>query len=269
MKRLPLWELLVNRGFFPDRETASRWVMTGAVLVNEQRVDKAGTLIKQDADIRIKGIEMPYVGRGGLKLAGALADFGVSAQGRVALDTGASTGGFTDCLLQHGASRVYAVDVGYGQLAGKLRIHPHVVNMERTNIGAIEPDTLQPPPSLATVDLSYLSLRTAIPIVVKLVSPDSDLLCLVKPLFEVDDMQARRTGQLQPELYAGLLQSLAGFVDEQGLYVGGITASPIKGNNGTEEFFLHVKTTPPAHSVDITADIEKAILALNYHKIEA
>src|SRR5690606_896556 len=129
---VPLWQALVDRGFFEDRKTATSWILSGKVLVNGQRGNTAGELIREDAEIYVKGIDLKYVGKGGLKLEGALADFKIDVTGKVSLDAGASTGGFTDCLLQHGASKVYAIDVGYGQLAGRLRQDKRVVNMERT-----------------------------------------------------------------------------------------------------------------------------------------
>jgi len=159
MKKVPITDLLIERGFFPDRKTAESWIMSGKVIVNNERVETSGQRFAVNSEIRIKGLDLKYVGKGGLKLEGALADFHLHVEGIVALDAGACTGGFTDCLLQHGASKVYAVDVGYGQLAGKLRVDKRVVNMERTNIGDVLPERLNPKPTLATVDLSYLSLK--------------------------------------------------------------------------------------------------------------
>jgi 23S rRNA (cytidine1920-2'-O)/16S rRNA (cytidine1409-2'-O)-methyltransferase len=141
VKKVRLWELLVERALFDDPRTAKAWIMAGKVIVEGQRVDKAGHFVSNDASIRIKGLTK-YVGRGGLKLEGALADFGMDVSGQVALDVGAATGGFTDCLLQHEVAKVYAVDVGYGLLAGKLRADQRVVNMERTNISVLSPDQL-------------------------------------------------------------------------------------------------------------------------------
>lgn len=269
LRRQPLWQLLVERGVFPDRDTAVGWVMAGCVLVNNQRIDKPGTLVARDANIRVKGLDMPFVGRGGIKLSGALDDLAVDVAGCVALDTGASTGGFTDCLLQRGARKVYAIDVGYGQLVGKLRADPRVVNMERTNIGDVRPDALIPLPTIATVDLSYLSLRKALPIITKLVAPDSTLVCLVKPLFEVDDPQARRTGRLDPAVYPDLLGGLVDFAEQLGLSVAGVVSSRIQGSHGTREFFLKIHTTAAAQHCDMRAQIAYAVQSLIEEKAEA
>src|ERR1035437_4637696 len=142
MKKIPIWQLLVNKGFFNDKKTAESWIMAGSVLANENRIDTSGQMVYQTDEIRIKGFNQKYVSKGGLKLEGALSDFNINIEGLVAIDAGASTGGFTDCLLQHGASKVYAVDVGYGQLAGKLRIDPRVINMEKVNISNLFSNSL-------------------------------------------------------------------------------------------------------------------------------
>lgn len=255
LKKRPLWELLVHRGLAQDRKTAESFVLAGKVIVGDERADSAGVRVSPDAAVRVKGLDMPYVGKGGFKLEGALRDFGISVAGRIALDTGASTGGFTDCLLQHGAARVYAIDVGFGQLAGKLRADPRVVNMERTNIGDVRCDALQPEPNLASVDLSYLSLRLGIPIVTQLLAPGADLLCLVKPLFEVEDSGARRTGVIaDPAVYETVLRDLAHFANGAGITVSGVTHSHVTGNAGTREFFLWLRT-PDDGIVDGAANI--------------
>lgn len=234
-----LADLLVERGLFADAETASRWVMAGKVLVDEQRVDKPGAAVPAEGAIRIKGKEIPFASRGGVKLAGALDAFGLPVGGRVALDAGASTGGFTDCLLQRGARRVYAVDVGYGQLKGALRADARVVNLERTNIADLRAEALQPRPDLATVDLSYLSLKQAIPTLLPLLQPPGDLVCLVKPLFEVEEAKARRTGRIDdPAAYQRILSGLVAWAEASGLAVLGVTHSPVRGSGGTVEFFL-------------------------------
>lgn len=261
-KRAPLWQVLIEQGYFADRKTATGWVMAGRVLVDDRRVEKAGQPVAVDAAIRVKGIELPYVGKGGLKLAGALQAFGIDPTDRVALDSGASTGGFTDCLLQHGAARVYAIDVGYGQLAGKLRNDPRVVNLERTNLGDVTPESLDPRPSLASIDLSYLSLKQAIPMVARLLAPGGEMLCLVKPLFEVQDAAARRSGRLDdPAVFAGVLSDLAAFCGALGYGVGGVTHSPVTGNSGTREFFLRVKPDEAGVPADLAEQIERAVAA--------
>ncbi|MDU5142609.1 MAG: TlyA family RNA methyltransferase [Paenibacillus dendritiformis] len=224
-----------------DRAQAESLILAGSVFVNGQQAAYAGEPVKADARIAVKGSERKYAGKGGLKLEGALRHFRIDVTGRIALDAGASTGGFTDCLLQHGAAQVYAVDVGYGQLAGRLRQDRRVVCMEKLNIGQLKPTMLQPKPSLVTLDLSYLSLKQAIPIAGALMEPDGQMLCLVKPLFEINDPEIRRTGVIaSPDVYREILRDLVRRVRELGYAPSGVTHSPVTGNRGTREFFLHL-----------------------------
>ncbi len=242
MKKEPVWELLISKGFFEDKKTVDSWILAGSIFVNNNRIDTPGYKVYQTDEIRIKGYDQKYVSKGGLKLEGALLDFHIDTKGIVALDTGASTGGFTDCLIQHGASKVYAVDVGFGQLAGRLRIEPRVVNMEKVNISEVDPDSLLPKPALATVDLSYMSLKTAIPIIANILKNEGELICLVKPLFEVQNSVIRRTGQIDDICtYKELLIELYKYIDGIGHKVIGITHSHVTGNKGTREFFLRIK----------------------------
>lgn len=260
MKREQLWKILVRRGVFPDKDVAARWIMSGKVLVEEQVVDKAGYAVPESAAIRVKDLDKKYVGRGGLKLEGALRDFEVDVTGCVALDAGASHGGFTDCLLKHGAEKVYAVDVGYGQLAGSLRADFRVINMERRNIAEVSAEELAPLPSFAAVDLSYLSLVNAIPKIISLVSSDGLILCLVKPLFEVDDNTARRTGEINGKKpYADILDRLIRFVYEIGQTPVAVARSVINGNRGTHEFFLQVLKRKPGVFRDFLDEINAVI----------
>lgn len=260
MKKLPVWELLIECGYVNNRKSAESLVMAGKVLVDEQRIDFVGERVKFDSKLRVKGAEHKYVGKGGLKLEGALQDFRINVDGMIALDTGASTGGFTDCLIQHGASMVYAVDVGYGQLAGKLRNDVRVVNMERTNIGDVTPSQLNPQPNLAVIDWSYLSLKVGIPIVSKLLNADGQMLCLVKPLFEVDDSEIRRTGVIEnPSLYSLVLRDLVAYIDSVGAFVRGVRHSHVTGNAGTREFFIWISLTEIHDRIDVNGEIEVAV----------
>lgn len=236
----PAWERLVAEGWCGSRDEAARWILAGKVRAGNAPVTTAGQHIPNEQTMHVRGARQPYVAKGGLKLEGALSAFALDVQGKVCIDAGASTGGFTDCLVQHGAQRVYAVDVGYGQLAGSLRMHPAVTNLERTNIGDEALLSLDPAPSLGTVDLSYLSLRKAVPQFALILRGKGDLVCLVKPLFEVDDPAARRSGVLTPDAYQPLLQGLAADFTAEGYAVRGITHSPVTGNHGTLEFFLHL-----------------------------
>lgn len=176
--------LLVERQLAPSRERAQSLILAGKVLVNTERVDKPGKSVNQDSELVVQAQDHPYVSRGGVKLAGAIREFQIEVLDRIALDVGASTGGFTDCLLQHGAQKVYAVDVGYGQLAWKLRQDPRVINLERTNIRYLEPVNLADPIQLVVVDASFISLRLILPKLYELMTTGSQLLALVKPQFE-------------------------------------------------------------------------------------
>jgi len=289
-KRLRLDRLLVERGLFEDEVEAARWVLAGKVIVGGLRVDKPGTPVDATAEVRVKGLDNPYVGRGGLKLAWALADFRVDVRGRVCLDAGASTGGFTDCLLQHGAAMVYAVDVGHGQLDWKLKTDPRVVDMERTNLSELTPADLPQLPSLATLDLSYLSLRVGVPTAAALLgagpeggAPDPRgpvpgaepaVIALVKPLFELRANAVESFDQHR-EVLEGLIEFfLNGDFGGRGpLPVRDVTASPILGSGKTIEFFLHVGrfgegrsgadgTDPGAADIrrpDLTARLDRAL----------
>ncbi|MCE5322569.1 TlyA family RNA methyltransferase [bacterium] len=262
MKKAPIWTLLVERGLVEDRKTAETWVMTGNVYANDMRIDKPGQLVKITDDIIVKGIDQKYVGKGGLKLEGALSDFHVNVEAVVAIDAGASTGGFTDCLLQHGAQKVYAVDVGFGRLAGKMQVDPRVIAMEKVNISDPALRDLDPRPSLATVDLSYLSLKKAIPIFAEILHGKGDLICLVKPLFEVADSSIRRTGIIDdPDIYRELLRDLADYINGLDYCVIGISHSHVTGNKGAREFFIMVSLNPDeCQDIRLTdAEIDESI----------
>jgi 23S rRNA (cytidine1920-2'-O)/16S rRNA (cytidine1409-2'-O)-methyltransferase len=237
-RKIPAWQRLVAEGLVQTRAEAERWILAGKVTAGGVPVRSAGQPLAEDAPLAVRGLGQRYVAKGGLKLEGALAAFGLSPQGRICLDAGASTGGFTDCLVQQGAALVYAVDVGYGQLAGSLRGHPRVRNLERTNLGDEALLALDPAPDFATADLSYLSLVKAVPLFTRALHGRGDLICLIKPLFEVDDAQARRSGEIDPAAYAPLLTGLCAHFAAEGHAVRGLTHSPVTGNHGTVEFFL-------------------------------
>lgn len=258
-KKISIKTILVERELCASLQEAQSWIMAGKVIVDNQRIDKAGHLVSRDADIRVKGLSK-YVGKGGFKLEGALADFRIPVSGKIVLDAGAATGGFTDCLLQQAAEKVYAVDVGFGALTGRLRNDNRVVNLEKTNISDLNLTQLIPLPSLATVDLSYLSLHKAIPIVADLITEDGDILCLIKPLFEVPDPTARRTGIIKdPFAYTNILQTLLHHVDSIGLKTKGLTHSHVLGGRGTREFFIWV--TKDTHTIPSGFDINAVVQA--------
>ncbi len=240
VEKLRLDRLLVERGLVESRERGQAMILAGNVLVNGQKIEKAGTLVPDDADIRILGGPMPYVSRGGLKLEAALREFHISVVGKVALDVGASTGGFTDCLLQHGCRKVYAVDVGYGQLAWKLRQDPRVVSIERTNIREINPALIPEPIDIAVIDASFISLEKVIPPVLPFLARDSEIIALIKPQFEVGKGQVGKGGIVREEAArAAAVERVRTFFQDAGLDVKGIIPSPIAGQDGNVEYLLY------------------------------
>lgn len=257
--RLALWRLLVERGLAETEQAARALCLSGEVLLDGARADKPGTLVKAVALVSLRR-QRGYASRGGEKLAYALERFGVGVQGRIALDCGASTGGFTDCLLQRGAARVYAVDVGYGQLLGRLRQDPRVVNLERTNLGAVGRHCLDPLPSVVTLDLSYLPLAEAWRLVARWLPEGADVISLVKPLFEVDDAVARRSGVLVgPAPYRNLLSRLVATCGDMRWSACGVAASPIQGHAGTLEFLLYARASSGLASACAAAEIEHVV----------
>ena len=236
--------LLVDRGICQTRERARALIMSGTVLVGDRRIDKAGTLVLTDADIRIKGEDHPYVGRGGLKLKGALTVFPIDVRDLIILDVGASTGGFTDCLLQEGAKKVYALDVGYGQLAWKLREDKRVVPIERTNIRTFEGTGIVDPIDMATIDTSFISLKLVIPAVLKLIKKhDAAILALIKPQFEAGREDVEKRGVVKnPDVHTRVIEGIREFCVNLGLHVMGVCESPLTGPEGNKEFFIYLRT---------------------------
>ncbi len=231
--------LLVARGIAPTREKAQALILAGRVEVDGRRVDKAGTLVADDAAIRAAGPEHPYVSRGGVKLAAALDAFGLDPSGAVCLDVGASTGGFTDCLLQRGAARVYAVDVGAGQIDARLRADPRVVLREKVNARFLSRDHVPEPAALAALDLSFISARLVLPAVVPLVAPGGAIVVLVKPQFEAGRGEVPRGGVVRSEaVWRRVVEEVRGFGEALGLQPGEAIPSPIRGASGNQEFLL-------------------------------
>ncbi len=230
--------LLVELGYFDSREKAKRALMAGLVLVNEEPVDKSGMKVSRDARIKVKGSLHPYVSRGGLKLEKAIATFGIEMKDRVMLDIGASTGGFTDCALQHGAAYVYAIDVGYNQLDWSLRNHPRVAVMERTNFRYTEPQHLEgPSPDFASIDVSFISLRHILPALYKLLPEGAEVMALIKPQFEAGREKVGKSGVVrEPSVHLEVLRNVLGFASEMRYTLQDITFSPITGGEGNIEF---------------------------------
>lgn len=235
-------KLLVDRGLVQSRERARALIMAGQVVVNDHLADKAGTQVSADADIRLKGEDIPFVSRGGLKLARALDEFGLEVADLVAIDVGASTGGFTDCLLQRGARKVYAVDVGYGQLAWKLRQDCRVVNLEKTNIRYLEPEALAESPDLAVIDASFISLDKVLPPTLRLVRDGGAVVALIKPQFEVGKGEVGKGGVVRDEnKHRDVVANVVALAESLGLEVCGVTESPILGPKGNREFLIHLR----------------------------
>lgn len=240
-KRLDV--LLVEHGLAVSREQARRLIMAGAVVANERRVDKAGALVETTASLRVKDeARSRYVSRGGDKLEAALRSFNIDVTGIIALDVGASTGGFTDCLLQHGAAKVFAVDVGYGQLAWALRQDPRVVCIERRNIRTLEQNEFDAIALLAVIDTSFISLRVVVPKVLELIAPRGSVVALIKPQFEVGKGRVGKGGVVRdPALHAEVVARLRAHAEEWNVEVKGIIASPLLGAKGNKEFFLYLQ----------------------------
>lgn len=231
--------LLVDKKMAPSRQRARAMIMAGKILVNNQPVDKAGFLVRSVDSIKLKEKDIPYVSRGGLKLESALQSMKVKPDGLICLDVGASTGGFTDCLLQKGAARVYAVDVGYGQLAWKLRQDPRVVVIERTNIRHLPPEAIPEPVDLVTIDVSFISLKIVIPCVLAFMAAGARILALIKPQFEVGKGQVGKGGVVRDSrLHTRVIGSLNTFFDHEGLTCVRVLPSPILGPKGNREFFI-------------------------------
>lgn len=252
--------LLVERGLVESREQARRLIMAGEVLVNETIQDKPGQTFPHDAEVRVRST-LPYVSRGGLKLAAALDTFPIQVEGKIAVDVGASTGGFTDCLLQRGAARVYAIDVGYGQLAWKIRNDPRVVVMERTNIRHLIalPDGVQA--DLAVIDASFISLTLVLPPTLHLLHKEADLIALVKPQFEAGKEQVGKGGVVRNSaIHRDVLETILESIQHLGLTVTGLRPSPLLGPAGNVEFLLWCRRNP-FPSFDPTQAITQALLA--------
>ena len=251
MAKERLDKLVMERGLAPSREKAKALIMAGQVVVDDHLADKAGLMVPLEAEIRLKGEPLPYVSRGGLKLAQGLDRFAISVEGLVAVDVGASTGGFTDCLLQRGAQRVYAVDVGYGQLAWKLREDPRVVNLEKTNIRHLE--SLPELPDLAVIDASFISLDKVLPPTLRLLKEDAAIVALIKPQFEVGRGQVGKGGVVRDEKkHLEVVENVTGLAQGLGLLVLGVCESPILGPKGNKEFLIHLQkggTAEPAASL--------------------
>ena len=239
--KIRLDALVVERGLAPSREKARALIMAGTVLVNGEREDKPGSFFPEDVKLSLKGKQLRYVSRGGLKLEKALDVFQICLKGKVCFDAGASTGGFTDCMLQNGAAKVYAADVGYGQLDWKLRNDDRVVCMEKFNVRYLTPSDIGETCSFASIDVSFISLTLIIPGVASVLSDDGEIVSLIKPQFEAGREKVGKKGVVkEKKTHAEVIEKVVRFVLEQGLVPSGLDFSPVKGPEGNIEYLLHI-----------------------------
>ena len=253
-KRLDV--LLVEQGYADTRTKAQAIIMSGMVYVDGQKADKPGTSYEEHVALEVRGAACPYVSRGGLKLEKALRDFGVDPSGYVCSDSGASTGGFTDCLLQKGASKVFAIDVGYGQLDWKIRSDPRVVVMERTNIRYVTPEQLGEPLDLSVIDVSFISLKIVLPVIKTFLKSTGQVLCLIKPQFEAGKEKVGKKGVVrEPETHKEVLDHFVELADSLDFKILGLTFSPVKGPEGNIEFLGHLTLEDKPGIRPDTADV--------------
>ncbi len=251
--------ILVKKGYFETRERAKSAIMAGCVFVDSQKADKPGINYGDEVTIDIRENNNPYVSRGGLKIEKAIKEFGIDLANKVAIDIGASTGGFTDCMLVNGASKVFAIDVGYGQLAWKLRNDEKVVCMERTNIRFVKPSDLGEYADFASIDVAFISLKKVLPVAKELLNKTGEILCLVKPQFEAGREKVGKNGVIRdPKIHAEVLKEIAVFALNLGLFIKKIGYSPIKGPQGNIEFLMYL-TKVETEFVDIDNTIDNLI----------
>ncbi len=233
---------LTDHGLAPSREKAKALIMAGVVFVDNQKCDKAGTFVTDAQNIEVRGGELKYVSRGGLKLEKAMQEFPVLLRDKVCMDIGASTGGFTDCMLQNGAKKVFSVDVGYGQLAWKLRCDERVVNMERTNIRYVTMQDIGEPLDFASIDVAFISLKLVLPVAFELLKEDGEVVALIKPQFEAGKEKVGKKGVVKEQsTHIEVVQAIYQFSIETGFGVQGISFSPIKGPEGNIEYLIYLK----------------------------
>lgn len=262
-KKIRLDAYLVEHGFAPDVKTAQAIVLSGLVYNKEVRLDTAGHMVGEKDVIEVREKGLKFVSRGGLKLEKAIQVFQVSLADKTAMDIGASTGGFTDCMLQNSAARVFAVDVGYGQLAWKLRSDKRVVNMERTNIRFVTEEMLGCRPTFASIDVSFISLGLVLPVLRTLLSEDADIVALIKPQFEAEKEQVEAKGIVtNPAVHESVILRVLSFAKDNGMGVCGLDYSPVKGPEGNIEYLVHLKIGGADTTVDVAAVVAAAHGAL-------
>ena len=252
-------QLLTEKGLAPSREKAKTLIMSGQVYVQNQKSDKPGTMYPPNVAVEVRGPSLAYVSRGGLKLEKAMKVFPIHLQGCTAMDIGASTGGFTDCMLQNGAEKVYAIDVGYGQLAWKLRTDPRVINLERTNIRYVTQEQIPDGIDFFSVDVSFISLGLVLPVVKKLIRSDAQGVCLIKPQFEAGREKVGKKGVVRdPKVHIEVIEKVCAMMIETGFTVAGLDFSPVKGPEGNIEYLAFLKNIPQENNT-FSFDIPKLV----------
>ena len=259
--------LLVQLGLANSRELAKAYIMAGNVYVDGQKEDKAGTKVAVNANIEVKGSQMKYVSRGGYKLEKAINEFGVQLEGKICLDIGASTGGFTDCMLQNGASKVYAIDVGYGQFAWKLRQDERVVCLEKTNVRYVTHEQVPDEGDFASIDVSFISLTKVLPAVLGVLGPNGQLVCLIKPQFEAGREKVGKKGVVRDiNVHREVIEMIVNYVRAQNLGILALDFSPIKGPEGNIEYLIYLdKSQTGMNEEEVTARLEEVVA--ESHKI--
>lgn len=259
MAKVRLDIYMVEKGLAPSREKAKAIIMAGQVYIDNQKCDKAGLNVEESTAVEVRGETLKYVSRGGLKLEKAMAEFPITLKGKTTMDIGASTGGFTDCMLQNGAVKVFAVDVGYGQFAWKLRQDPRVVNMERTNIRYVTPEQIGTPIDFASIDVSFISLKLVLPVVYQLLSDNGEVAALIKPQFEAGRSQVGKKGVVRDiNVHYEVVRNTVETAKEVGFIPAGLTFSPIKGPEGNIEYLIYLKKS--GEGEDITDEKIKEVV---------
>lgn len=251
-KRLDL--AVYEQGFTESREKAKALIMAGQVYLNGKKELKSGAQVKEDDKIEVRGEKMPYVSRGGFKLEQAMKEFPISLEGKICMDIGASTGGFTDCMLQNGAEKVYSIDVGYGQLAWKLRTDERVINMERTNFRYVTEEEIPDPIDFSSVDVSFISLKIILPVLRERLAPEGQAVCLIKPQFEAGRENVGKKGVVRDlKIHENVVRDITDFALENGFSLLGLTYSPIKGPEGNIEYLMYIeKSDSPRNLLKVT-----------------
>jgi 23S rRNA (cytidine1920-2'-O)/16S rRNA (cytidine1409-2'-O)-methyltransferase len=256
-KRLDI--LLTERGMAPSREKAKAMIMEGSVYVDGMKEDKPGSSFATDVSIEYRGSKLKYVSRGGLKLEKAMEEFDIDLKGLTCMDIGASTGGFTDCMLQNGAAKVYAIDVGYGQLAWSLRTDERVVCMEKTNFRYLTPEDIADRPDFASVDVSFISLSKILPAAADILSDEAQMICLIKPQFEAGRELVGKKGVVRDRaVHADVIKACLGYARDNGFHIMGLTYSPVKGPEGNIEYLMHIGKTGTDAEYDTDAIVSAA-----------